>query len=62
MKNIGGTKYTRLNKDDNKNNDMEQPSIARISAYYNKNQKKEYRRQRVDLRKGHCFRKGAHRR
>ncbi len=44
MKNIGGTKYTRLNKDDNKNNDMEQPSIARISAYYNKNQKKEYRR------------------
>jgi hypothetical protein len=40
MKNIGGTKYTRLNKDENRSIETEQPSIARISAYINKNLKK----------------------
>ncbi len=40
MKNIGTAKYTRLNKDSSKNIETEQPSIARISAYFNKNRKK----------------------
>lgn len=60
LKNIGGNRYTKL-RDSSKKSDHSQDAFARISGKLSKLQKKDFRKETLELRKGAHLKKAGNR-
>ena len=60
LKNIGGNRYTKL-RDSSKKSNHYQDAFARISGKLSKLQKKDFRKETLELRKGAHLKKAGNR-